>query len=139
MSLFINWFEKHLNWTVFLYTIFAWMFAISLVSFTLDITGIKSITGPGLVGGWSFTINTVIDVAVLISLPVYFLVLKKKKHSLWFLVLFLPPLVPIYFGYVIFYLMPFWIIGWITLISLKNKTLDEGTNKTVPVSANHKS
>jgi hypothetical protein len=118
----IAWFEKHLNAAVVLHTVFAWLFSIILVEFALHISGNSEISGGSWFPGWYVTYNVIIDIATIISLPVYYLVLKKKKRSLWYLVWFILSLLPLLGGFIIVFIMPLWIIGFITLLELKTET-----------------
>ena len=130
----LKWSEGHLNFTAVFFTVFSWVFGILLVIFALDIAGMKylpypgqsyEIFSPGAIVDFlpTFTFQAMVDVAILISLPVYYWVLKKKKRSIWYLLLFLPPLVPSgYAGFVLVFQMPFWLIGLILLLALKNKS-----------------
>jgi hypothetical protein len=136
----MQWFERHLNWTTLFFTIFAWMFGVLLVYFTLDIAGYGYLPIPGeayvpynpysTATGYTFTVQTMVDVAVLVSLPVFYWVLKRKKHSLWYLLLFFLPLIPMPSpDFVLLFQMPFWIAGWIILLALKNKALKQGLKR----------
>jgi hypothetical protein len=131
----MKWFNKHLNWITFSYTIFAWAIGILLIEFYLHIKGWEYLPffgwdyiplnspeiDPGLF--LTFTYQAMADVAILISLPVFGWILKKKKRSLWFLLFFLPPLVPVpSVLFVIIFQMPFYVIGWIILLASNNKT-----------------
>jgi phosphoglycerol transferase MdoB-like AlkP superfamily enzyme len=116
----MKWFENHLNWTTFFYTVFAWTFGILLVRICLNITGSRDIPG---IGEFSFTYQTMIDIAVLITLPVFYWILKRKKRSFKCLLFYLPPLIPMPSpAVVLLFQMPFWLAGWIILLSLKNGT-----------------
>jgi hypothetical protein len=138
----MKWFHRHLNFTVLFFTIFAWILGILIVNFALDITGYAYLPFPGEAytpfnpysteAVYSFDFQAIIDVAVLVSILVYYLVLKKKKRSIWFLLFFLPPLVPTpSILFVIIFQMPFYIVGWITLLALKNKTETQPATKTI--------
>jgi hypothetical protein len=129
----IAWFEKHLDAAIVFYTAFAWLFAILLVVFCLYIANMSYLPFPGepyeIFSPYeivdflpTFQIQAIVDVAILVSLPVYFLILKKKKSSLWFLLFFLPPLYPVHYPVmVVVFLMPFWWAGWIILLCLKSR------------------
>ena len=129
----MKWCEEHLNFTAVFYSAFAWAFGIILVQFALDITGYDYIPVLGDTYSppnpystrevFTFTYQTMADVAILVSLPVFYWILKKKNRSIWYLLLFLPPLVPMpSAGFVLLFQMPFYIIGWIILLLLNNKT-----------------
>jgi len=129
----MSWFEKDLNRTVIIATFFAWILGILLVSFSLYIAGWNYLPFPGesyipynphsTASTYTFTLQAIVDVAIFASLPVYFWVLKKKNRTVWFLLFFLPPLIPtpILF-FLIFFQMPFWLAGWMILLGLKAKT-----------------
>ena len=80
----VNWFQRHLNWTLVLGIVagYAVMFALSLLLFIVSET--------------EDVYNTlVIVIFMLYVLSIVILsgwVLRKKSHSLWYLLLFLIPL-----------------------------------------------
>jgi hypothetical protein len=117
----IEWFEKHLNAAIVFYTAFAWWFGYSLVMIIGLITGDFSIPGPPWFVEFYFTPNAMADIAIIVSLPVYYLILKKKQRSIWFLLLFLPPLIPVPAPTVLSFFMPFWLVGFITLLCLESR------------------
>jgi hypothetical protein len=136
----IAWFEKHLDAAMFFYTVFAWLFGIIFILFCLFIAHWNYLPYPGqpyeVFSPYervdflpTFEIQAVIDIAILVSLPVYYLILKKKQRSIWFLLLFLPPLYPVHYPVmVIIFLMPFYLAGWITLVLLKDHSIDQKKN-----------
>jgi hypothetical protein len=135
----MKWCENHLNWVIILITIFAVVFGILLVEFSLYIAGYEYIPYPGQgyipPNPWriyeSFTLNAILDIAIIISLPVYYWVAKKKRLNLLYLLFFLPPLVPTRETDVaIVFFTPFWIVGLILLLTLKNKSETQQTVKS---------
>jgi hypothetical protein len=129
----MEWFRKHLNWTVVITTVSAWVFAWILVEVALMLTGmdyipypgdpyIKNIPGVNIEFFLTFTIQAVIDVAVLVSIPMFYYILKSKKRRRLYLLLFVLPLIPVpHPVFVIIFLMPFWLLGWIILLLSNNK------------------
>jgi hypothetical protein len=131
----MEWFRRHLNWTAVFVAIGSWICGWFLVKFILFITGMVYIPLPGAVYAPSppystglnhadFTIQTIVDIAVILSTPVFFWILKRKRRSLWFLLLFMPPLLmsinPLASNLFVF-VMPFWLAGWIVLVLLKSR------------------
>jgi len=92
-----NWFERHLNWTMFL----AWVGAY-VVNFMIGF--IRASSDPYVSYGELFGIGLIITVVILA--PVWGWTLRKKNRSLWWLPLGL--------------FVPF---GWIVLLCLENKSL----------------
>jgi hypothetical protein len=117
----IAWFEKHLNAAIIYHTAFAWTYSMFITFFLLEITHGTLLPGPPWFYDFSFTLNAIIDMAVFISLPVYYLILKKKNRSIWFLLFFLPSLVPIPTTTLFFFSTPFYVTGLISLLLLEKK------------------
>jgi len=99
----MNWFERHLNWTMVL----AWLgtlpvafiagFIIAMVMVSADpYVSEEALDGAGFVTG--------VIIALVILIPSWGWVLKKKNRSLWWLLLGL--FVP---------------LGWIVLLCLENR------------------
>ena len=130
---FMGWFQRHLNWTIVLVAIGAWLFAWFLVESALLIGGMAYLPFPGepyvAPDPYSSSHEPIFDiqawsyVATFISLPVFLWTLQKKNYSWMYLCLFLPPLIPVPNASVFFWfvLVPFWLVGLITLLILENK------------------
>lgn len=99
----MEWCSRHLNWTVTITAIGAWACSLLLVRFYLFVTGMSYIPFPGadyipsIVNGTArnyedFTGQIFVDIAVLVSLPIFIWVLKRKNRSNWYILFFLPPL-----------------------------------------------
>jgi hypothetical protein len=127
----MGWFLRHLNWTVLFFTICVWVFAWLLVEFILLVTGMVYLPFPGqhyihpspvLVDFLPFTFQTIVDMATVFLMPVFFCILKRKNRSWLYLMFFVPPLIPVpYEAWVLLFLLPFWLTGWIILLVLRNK------------------
>jgi hypothetical protein len=137
----MKWCEGHLNFTVVFFTVFAWAFGIILVQFALDISGYDYLPLPGqtyyppnpfsTLFVNTFTFQAMTDASILVSLPIFYWVLKKKKRSIWYLLLFLVPLIPTPIaGFVLLFQMPFYLVGWVFLLARKNKSQTQQTVKS---------
>jgi hypothetical protein len=128
--------KKHLNWVIFSSGLISWAIGYLIIWFILKMTNKIYFPFPGAEyipaspsstapNNADYTIQAIVDIAVFLSTPVFIWILKTKQRSLWNILFFLPPLVmsgssltinmfPI--------VMPFWLIGWIKLLLLKNKS-----------------
>ena len=129
----MGWFQRHLNWTIVLVTVGAWLFAWLLVESALLIGGMAYLPFPGepyvAPDPYSSSHETIFNiqartyVATFVSLPVFLWVLQKKNQGWKYLCFFLPPLIPVpsAFIFLLLLLVPFWFLGLITLLMLENK------------------
>lgn len=116
-----SWFEKHLNWTVAIIAITAWLVGYAILGLTLLITGLNHVYLQN--SSWTFDVQVVVYIANAISILCFGWILKQKKRSLWFLLLFVPPFIPVpIFTFTIIALIPFWLVGVILLLLLRNNS-----------------
>jgi hypothetical protein len=129
----VGWFNRHLNWTCVFVGICAWVLAWYLVELILFATGMVYLTFPGQPyeapspfsssNTITFNIQAMSDIATVISMPIFLWILRKKSRSWKYLLVFVPPLIPApNAGFVLWFLVPFWLYGWIILLALRNKS-----------------
>ena len=130
----MGWFKRHLNWTCVFEGIFTWMLAWFLHELILFFTGMAYLPFPGepyvapdpyaSYYPITFDFQTMSYVAFIFSIPVFLWILKQKNRSLLYAMFFMPSLFPIpnAAGFVFFFLVPFWLTGWILLLALRNKS-----------------
>jgi hypothetical protein len=141
-----KWFFRHLNWSIVLFTIFTNILCWYLVKFFLFVTKIPW-WGPAfspdtvdvlLPSFSSFAYDFHFILADVLLLVVFYWILSKKNRNklvLLFFVIFLPIDIPILYSYIHIFDVPatlyiirlfsilLWVIGWIILLTLKNKPI----------------
>jgi hypothetical protein len=125
----IAWFDKHLDLALVFHTVFAWYFAIILVVSAVYLSGNPDFFRDTWFPGWYSTYNVIADIAIAVSLPVYYLIQKRKKQSVWLLILIVVPFIPLPGAALILFLMPFWLLGLIIMICLRDKRSDKTTQQ----------
>jgi hypothetical protein len=120
MKELILWVKLHLNWLVVFVSIVSGIVGFSIIKLIFLITGQHHI--QFLNDATTFDIQAGGDIAILISVPFFYWILKQKKRSPWFLLFFVPPLFPFPGGIGVFVLfVPFWLTGFSILLGLENK------------------
>ena len=114
------WLRKHLNWTTVIVPVVAGALGAGVARAVLMVTGASNLHFPG--SFYSFEIQLAIIVADVVSLPCFGWVIKRKGRRLWYLLLFIPSLIPTPAPWSqIVFLTTFWLPGWIVVMALKSK------------------
>jgi hypothetical protein len=134
----MKWILKHLNWVTVFGTIICWLCSWLIIKIVLRESGMAYIPYPGTpyyppethaTDYPDFTRPLLIDIAIVMSLPVYILILKKKKRSYIYLLFLLSPLLMslysrAYNALTALFTGGLWLAGFIILLILENKSTD---------------
>jgi hypothetical protein len=116
----IRWFQKHLNWTVMLIIIGSGITGYLFIRLILLFAGSSHLTISGSSYIYDFPVG--VSIANILSILGFAWILKQKKRSLWFLLFFIPLLIPLPLPPATILLeFPFWIIGIVVVLKLDTK------------------